>query len=88
MEAGFNVRMSVKTSIGELDILAIKGDMKLAIDVILSRPPTEMELEQVAKKAKELNAKPVLLLYGVKGGLSDRITSKAKELGVLLKRIR
>ena len=89
VEAGYNVRMNFNTGKGRLSFVAKKGGQLLAVDVVtVSKVLGRDVVEVVAEKAKSINAKPVLILYGAGPRLSDEARAAAKELGVEIKRIR
>ncbi len=89
LEAGFSVHIGFETPEGRVDIVAKKEGQVLAIDVVDGAVKIEPEtVEVVAKKARSINAKPVLVLYGAGPKLTDEAKAKAKELGVQLRRIR
>ncbi|MET1102121.1 MAG: hypothetical protein ABWW69_06590 [Pyrodictiaceae archaeon] len=88
LEAGFSVRLNIRTKSGVLDILAVKGSTRLAIDVRTIDEVREDDLASLAEKAKSLKAKPVLVVYGAGGKLDDKVVSKAHEYGILIKRVR
>jgi len=89
VEAGYDVRMDFNTSKGRLSFVAKKGGQLLAVDVVtVSKVLGRDVVEAVAEKAKSINAKPVLILYGAGPRLSDEAKAAAKELGVEVKRVR
>ncbi len=88
VEAGYSVNVKrIKTSKGVIDIVAVKGGEKLAIDVYDKTGIVSPDIiEQVYEKAKQVNAKPVLAIWGRGAKISNEALSKAKELGVKIKR--
>ncbi len=86
LEAGYSVLVGFNTPEGRLSVLAKKEGTVYAIDVIHeSRKVVASDVEAVYKKAKSLNAKPILVIYGRGPKLTDEAKAKAKELGVEIK---
>ncbi len=89
LEAGYSIHVGFDTPEGRVDIVAKKEGQVLAIDVVDGSvrvgPDT---VEAVARKARSINAKPVLVLYGSGPKLTEEAKSRAKELGVSIKRVR
>ena len=89
VEAGYSVRMRFKTSAGVLSFVAKKESTVLAVDVVSGAVKVSAEdVRRLAEKAKSINARPVLILYGAGPVLTDEAKSAAKELGVSVRRIR
>lgn len=88
LEAGFSVNVrTIKTPKGVIDIVAIKGREKLAIDVYIKSGKLPLNIvEEVYEKAKHIDAKPVLALWGRGVELDEDIIKKANELGVKIRR--
>ncbi|AEM39383.1 hypothetical protein Pyrfu_1526 [Pyrolobus fumarii 1A] len=89
VEAGYSVKVGFETSEGRVSIRAEKEGTIYAIDVLTESKVYGPEVvEAIAKKAKSINAKPVLVLYGSGPKLSKEAMEKAKELGVKVRRVR
>ncbi len=88
VEAGYSVNVRrTKTSKGIIDIVAIKGGEKLAIDVYDKTGVISPDIiEGVYEKAKQVNAKPILAIWGRGAKISSEALSRAKELDVKIKR--
>ena len=88
LEAGFSVNIrKVKTPKGVIDIVAIKGGEKLAIDVYVRSGKLPLNVvEEVYEKAKHIGAKPVLALWGRGVEVDEDVIKKVKELGVIIRR--
>ena len=86
--SGHAVTLNVKVGDYRVDIVATKDNVKYAIKTHLtSNPVTPKEVEEIASASSKLNAKPTLLIYG-SAKISEETLSKAKELGVKIKRVR
>ncbi len=89
IEAGYNVVFDFKTPHGTLDIVATKGGDRVAIDVVWeSKEVSSSDIENLVNKAKSINARPVLVLYGDGPRITDEVKRKAQEMKVIVKRIR
>ncbi len=89
IEAGYSVHIGFPTPLGELDIVAKKGGTTLAITVINGSVTVDAsKVEEAAKKARSINAKPVVVLYGSGPRLSDEAKKRAEEEGVVIRRVR
>ncbi len=89
VEAGYNVTVGFETPKGRVDVRAVKGGEVYAIDVLLEKRVYGPDVvEAIAEKAKSINAKPVLVLYGAGPELSKDAVEKARELGVKVRRVR
>jgi hypothetical protein len=89
VEAGYSVRMRFPTSHGVVSFVAKKESTLLAVDVIEgSRVIGVDTVRSIAEKAKSINAKPVLILYGSGPKLSDEAKKAVAELGVTVRRFR
>ena len=89
LEAGYHVRLFHPTRYGQVHVLAYKGSIRLVIEVIKEASTVGAEVvERVAKKAELLRAKPILILYGNGPRLSEEARSRAKEMGVKVRRLR
>jgi len=89
VEAGYDVRMGFNTGKGRLSFVAKKGGQLLAVDVVVASKTVGRDaVEAIAEKAKTINAKPVLVLYGAGPKLSDEAKAAARELGVEIRRVR
>ncbi len=87
VEAGYTVSVKqTKTRRGVIDIVARKGET-YAIDVYKKTGPVPVSIiEEIAEKAKAINAKPVLALWGRGPKVTEEVLKKAGELGVKIKR--
>ena len=89
LEAGYHVKVDYEASKGKVDIYAIKENDKFAIKVIEKNTlVTVDEVKDLVEKAKTLNAKPVLILYGLGPKLTDEILRAINELNVKIRRMR
>ncbi len=89
VEAGYSVRMRFPTPKGTVSFVAKKESQVLAVDVISgSRRVTGNDVRSIAEKARAINAKPVLALYGAGPKLDEDAKKLAAELGVSLRRFR
>ena len=89
VEAGYSVELSHPTRSGTIDVVARKAGTIIAITVLHgSVKVTASHVEEAARRAEHLNAKPVLVLYGRGPKVSQEAVAKAEELGVELKRVR
>ena len=89
VEAGYNIVFDFKTPHGTIDIVATKGGDKVAIDVIWeSREVSSSDIENLVNKAKSINARPVLAIYGNGPKITDDAKRKAHETNVIIKRVR
>ena len=89
VEAGYSVRIGFDTAAGKVDIIAKKGGQTLVIDVVEGKTVVDVaKIEEIVRKAKSINGKPVLILYGSGPRISDNAREKARELSVELRRIR
>ncbi len=89
LEAGCSVRLLHPTRYGPIHIIVTGGGIRLAIEVF--KDPREVPKEvvdSVIAKAKLINAKPVLVLYGDGPKLSEEIYRYCIENGVKIRRIR
>lgn len=86
--AGLHVRVNHPTRHGPVHVLAVGRGQRLAVEVYSGSAPAGPQLvEQVARKAELLKAKPVLLLYG-SSSIAPQALEIAKQLGVKVKRVR
>ncbi|OYT56612.1 MAG: hypothetical protein B6U76_03055 [Desulfurococcales archaeon ex4484_217_2] len=86
--SGHSVSFNVKVKDGIIDFVAKKKGDVLAVDVYLkNKPVSAKEVENIARKAFQINAKPVLLIYG-SAKISEEALSRSKELNVKIKRVR
>ncbi len=85
--AGFSV--TVNPPLKGVDFIAIKKNIKYAGIVLWKKKKYS---EEVISKAKEIaskyNVKPVILLYGSGPRIDKEIVLKAKEEGIIIRRIR
>ncbi len=89
LEAGYNVNVGFETGEGRVSVRAVKGGEVLAIDVLGEKRVYGPDVvEAIARKAKSIGAKPVLVLYGSGPSLSKEALEKARELGVRVRRVR
>ncbi len=89
LEAGYHVIVGFPTAKGEVDVRAVKGGESYAIDVLVEKRVYGPEVvASIAEKAKSINARPVLVLYGNGPRLSKEALEKARELGVRVRRVR
>lgn len=89
VEAGYRVEPGFKTSHGVLSFVARKNGVILAVDVIYSSTIVGVDtLKTLVEKARSVNGKPVLVLYGSGPKLSKEAVEAAKTLGVVLRRVR
>ena len=89
VEAGYSVRMRFETAAGTVSFVAKKESTILAVDVIDGTITVTAEhVKKLAEKAKSINAKPVLVLYGSGPRLTDEAKKTASELGVTIRRVR
>ncbi len=89
LEAGYSVRIGFNTPRGRLSIIAKKEGKVLAIDVVHEkRLVTSNDIVEISEKAKSINAKPILVIYGRGPKVSNEAKEKAKELGVEIKFIK
>ncbi|RLG75654.1 MAG: hypothetical protein DRO23_03210 [Thermoprotei archaeon] len=86
--SGHSVSFNVKVKDGVIDFVAKKKGDIFAVDVYLkNKPVSAREVEDIARKASQINAKPVLLIYG-SAKISEEALSKLRELNVKIKRVR
>ena len=86
--AGYGVKFRYKTSRGTIDLLAIKGNTKLAINVITSSKELNTDvIRKVFEVAEDIGGKPILIIYG-RTRVSEDIVKEAKKLNVKVKRVR
>lgn len=88
--AGYKVRVRKRTKKGEIDVLARHKNEKIAVEVKhgnKKRQITSKDVEKIAKKAKAVKAKPVLVLSG-KAEFTSKARKTAKERGVRIKRLK
>ncbi len=89
LEAGLSVRVNHPTRYGPIHVLAWGHGQRRAVEVYnSSRPPSREVVENIAAKARLVNAKPVLVLYGSTPRPVGDALEAANSLGVALKRIR
>ncbi len=89
LEAGYSVEVGFATGEGRVAVKAVKGGEVLAVDVLTEKKVYGVEaVEAIARKAKSIGAKPVLVLYGSGPRLSKEALEKARELGVRVRRVR
>lgn len=89
IEAGYNVNIDFPTQKGIVHIYAIKGSDRVVAEVLWESKKVSIDvIESLIEKAKLLNARPVLIIYGEGPILTEEIKSKIKELGITIKRIR
>jgi len=89
VEAGYRVNIDFPTKKGIIHIYAIKGSDRVVAEVLWESKKIGTDtVESLAEKAKILNARPVLIIYGEGPILTEEAKSKAEELGILIKRIR
>ncbi|MET1160835.1 MAG: restriction endonuclease [Thermoprotei archaeon] len=88
--AGFNVR--VKPNINDIDIIAIRNTKmgeRYGIKVLHEKREYGVEVvNRVLETCKQHSLKPVLILYGSGPRLSEEALNRAREEGVIVKRIR
>ena len=88
-KAGYKVKLRRKTPSGEIDVYATRKKEKIAIEVKHRNKNaivTSKEVRKIAKKARILKAKPVLILSG-KAKLSQKGREVARESGVRVKKL-
>jgi len=86
--SGHSVSFNIKVKDGVIDFVAKKKGNIFAVDVYLkNKPISAREVEDIARKASQINAKPVLLIYG-SAKISEEALSKLRELNVKIKRVR
>ncbi len=87
IEAGYTVNVKkIKTPKGVIDIVAKKSET-YAIDVYKKTGPVPVSIvEEITEKARTINAKPVLVLWGKGPKITQEVLKKAEELGVKIKR--
>lgn len=88
-KAGYNVKLRKRTPSGEVDIYATRKGERIAGEVKYRSkknavPPKEVK--KVAKKARSLKAKPVLILSG-SATLSKRRKRLARKMGVRVRKV-
>ncbi len=89
LEAGARVRVMHPTRLGPIHVLVYKDGGRLAIEVFAESKPVPKEVvRNLVEKAKLVQAKPILVLYGDGPKLSDEVYSMCKELGVKIRRVR
>ncbi|NPA97659.1 MAG: hypothetical protein GXO32_08685 [Crenarchaeota archaeon] len=89
LESGARVRIGHPTRHGEVHILVYKDGARYAIEVF-SEPrtvPREV-VENLLRKAKLLNAKPILVLYGDGPKLSEDVYQFCRDQGVKIRRMK
>ncbi|WFO74921.1 NERD domain-containing protein [Desulfurococcaceae archaeon MEX13E-LK6-19] len=85
-KAGYNVRKHVIISKGEIDILAIKRKERLTIEVKSgSQTITSSTMIKLYRKARRINAKPVLFI-GPNVNVTISAKELAKKLGIRIKK--
>jgi len=86
--AGYSVDLNVETPSGTVSFIAKKKGEKLAIDVYCNiKDVTEENMKKLTEKAKQVDAKPVLVIYG-SIRVPREVFDLAKKLGIKLKRVR
>lgn len=89
LEAGYSITFGVRTRAGHVGFIAVKGEERLAVDVVSKKVTIGVEVVKALKeKAEALGAKPVLVLYGAGPKLSPEAVEAAKSLGVSVRRVR
>ena len=89
LEAGYHVRIDYETSKGKVDVYAVKENNKYAIKVIDKNTNVAIdEVNEIYEKAKSINAKPLIILYGSGPKVPEDVLKKAQELGVNFRRMR
>ncbi|ABM81038.1 hypothetical protein [Hyperthermus butylicus] len=89
VEAGYSVKMKFPTPKGTVSFVAKKESTILAVDVIYGSVNVGRSMvETIAEKARSINAKPILVLYGSGPVLLDDAKTAARELGVEIRRVR
>ena len=75
-KAGYRVRRNVRSRVGEIDIIAKRGNQKLVIEVKRGKQTiTSSTLKKLLRKARYHDGKPVL-----RHSPRSRLTSRAREL--------
>lgn len=88
-EAGYQVDVDTIDEDAPYNFTAYKKGEKLAVKVVYKSGPVEDSVvEKLAGDAGEKGYKPILVLYGAGPKVSESVLSKAKELGVSIKRVR
>lgn len=86
--AGFETKRHVFTNQGEIDILAVKGKTRLAIEIKSGNQiVTSSIIEALYKKAQAIKAMPVLVI-GPKVQVTTDAMKTAKKLGVRIRKIK
>jgi len=86
--AGYNVVLDYETPAGKLGFLAKRGKETLAVDVYCNiKQVNEENMRKLIEKAKQVNGKPILVVYGpIRIPMS--LYDLARRLGVKLKRVK
>lgn len=86
--AGYNVKLNYETPVGKLGFLARKSGEAIAVDVYSSvRDVNENSLRNLVEKAKHVNAKPILVIYGSLR-IPRELAELARKFNVKLKRVK
>jgi hypothetical protein len=87
--AGYKIESINVNEDADLNFLAVKRGEKLGVKVFTKSTYVPVEIVEKLKKAcEELKSRPILILYGSGPKLKDEIITKAKELGVSIRRVR
>lgn len=89
VSAGYGVKFNIRSGEILFDIIALKGNEKLALKVFSWNIVLKTEdINRIINAAKSIGAKPVVILYGKGPKLSDELISKLDELEIGIRRIR
>jgi len=89
VSAGYGVKFNIRSGEVVFDIVALKENEKLAIKVYNGRVVLEIEdVNKIIDAAKNVNAKPVIILYGRGPKVSDELINKLDEIEISIRRIR
>jgi len=89
ISAGYGVKFNIRSGEVVFDIVALKENEKLAIKVYNGKVILEIEdVNKIIDAAKNINAKPVIILYGRGPKVSDELINKLDEIEISIRRIR
>ncbi len=89
VSAGYGVEFNIKSGGVVFDIVALKGNEKLAIKIYNGKIVLGVEdIDKIINAAKNINAKPVIILYGRGPRITDELINKLDEMEINIRRIR
>jgi len=89
VSAGYGVKFNIRSGEIVFDIIALKENEKLAIKVYNGKATLKIDdVNKIVNAAKNINAKPVIILYGKGPKVSDELINKLDEIEISIRRIR